>query len=308
MGLNAVESNAPQVHLWDPEARSNEYLKKNPKVDPAHAMHFSSSISSMAPEIKPIEKQTAIAAVNPPKKGFFTEIKEWFEDKWDKFLVFLGIRNPYKPPVRDQTQRSKILERSSPYEIEEDFKYIDVSQSDPLKVMVQILVQQGRLRQDEAFLLTQKILLAQQDLKDIHDQRAAYFAEIAVVNKRTGVTDKINVGLSAAQVVGFIATGIGFIVQAANVVTGGAAAPVEIVVGVLNGIVSGASAMNGWAQRANKQSMDEIQSKFIGKNADRDKIQLNIKISSAAIKDALTAVTAHAEVAQSLIAAQLGKN
>lgn len=210
MALDRIKSHIGPV--WDdPQARSNQYLKKNAKTaSETQASFYASSIQSLTPSV---EKAQAIqldtsksSGLNNQKKGFWNSAWDWVKNKWNSFLEIVGLRKPtVQATERDRNLRTKILQRNSPVDIEDDFKYLDMTTVDPLKVMLAILVRQGELREEQAFLIQQKILLRQEDLKDWHDKDKEIHAELAMINKRGDILEKVNIGVTVAQVISGIA-------------------------------------------------------------------------------------------------------
>lgn len=250
--------------------------------------------------------KSQIPAVTDVKQSVFSDAWDWVKNKWNSVLVYMGIRNPYVAPERDRSIRTKILERKSPNEIDEDFKYLDIANMDPLKVMVAILVQQGLLRNEQAFLVSQKVLLEQEDLKDAHGEKIQLQAELAVIDKRFGILEKVQIGTTGAQVLSFIATAAGVVAGAATIASGGVlAGPIAAVTLVLNGVVGVAQAGNTWLKGDTKKKMDELQSKHIRVNADRDNIQFQLKVDIKDIKKIFNTLTHHAEIGKALIDAQI---
>lgn len=368
MQIKEIKSGSQQ--MWDPQERSNQYLKKKMPLGIESAPYFASSLTSLNPiqnsiqtnKMEPVapkqvsgvtswmsdkyralmklfginQQRTQVEAVQKTdsterlkktagsdqkqqnlsptgnteevQKGFFEKTWDWIKEKWNSFLEFIGVRSSYKPQERDRTNRVKILERKSPNEIDEegDFKYLDFTNTDPLKAMIAILVQQGILRQEQAFLITQKILLGQEDLKDAQAERIQLQAELAVIDKRSGILEKIKIGTTAAQILGFIASAVGVIAGAATVATGGTlSGSLAVVTLVFNGLVGGAQAGNTWLKGNTKQQMEQLQAKYIRKSADRDTIQFQLKVDLKDIKKIFSMLTAHAEIGKALIDGQM---
>jgi hypothetical protein len=254
---------------------------------------------------KKIESSKA-APVEKEEKGFFTKVWDWVKDKWNSFLEFIGVRSSQPLTTeRDRSNRSKILQRTSPHEdLKDDFKYIDITNMDPLKAMIHILVKQGQLRQEEAFLLTQRILLMQEDLKDLHHERMFIHAEIEAVDKKMGTLNKWGVAFSIAQVLGLIASVASVAISAASVVvTGGATAPLAIAITGFNVANGGLTTANTWMKGSTKEKQNELHGKYGAMDDKRKDLQYVIKFNMKDMKNALESLANHAETGTNLIAA-----
>lgn len=331
MSIDRVRSGSQ----WDnPQYRSNDYLKKKAAVCPEQPVPFSSSsITSLKPAM------SAPQAIKQPEhlkkqKNVFNDIGNWIEDKWndtkdwcedtwdtienwvsDKWNSFkdkIGVGNP-KPIVSDRERKSKakILDRHSPLDIEDDFKYLDISTMDPLRVMLAILVRQGELREEQAFLVQQKILLMQEDLKDLHNERNQIHAELALLSKRSGVLEKVEIGITVGQVAAGVVSTAAVVAGASAIATLGATAPVVVVIGsvagILNGVVYGGKAINSWLTADTKEKMDKLQGEMLMRNARREDCQFQLKVDVRDMKKILSSLIGHAETGSTLLSAQYGK-
>ena len=136
-----------QTSNFDPEARSNQYLKKkNLQTEQTTTSFYTSSIMSLNPSKESSQPIAAPAPLKVKKAGALAWLSDtwdaitdktsqawnWITDKtssaWNSFLEFIGVRiPPRKITERDQTARAKIYDRRSPLDIEDDFKYLDFS-------------------------------------------------------------------------------------------------------------------------------------------------------------------------------------
>lgn len=231
----------------------------------------------------------------------------WVSEKWDSFLITIGFRRPPISTERDRAARARITERRSPVEIEDDFKYLDIATTDPLKVMLALLVRQGELREEQAHMITQRILLMQEDLKDIHNERMHIQGELALINKRNEMIEKVTIGITVAQVLSGMVSTAAVVAGAATIATGGAAAPFLIVTGVLAGVVSGAQGVNTLLKADSQEKLDKVQADMLVRTAKRDEIQFQLKIDVKDMKKILGSLTGQAEIGSALLAAQYGK-
>lgn len=305
---------------YEPENRSNQYLKKQANSGlGAQPSLYSSSLLSLKPttetipsietssKIEPKSKSVLNGAWNWVTEGFSTA-GQWTQDKWDSFLVTLGFRKAQNDGHSEhQRARARIQERRSPLDIEEDFKYLDLSAVDPLKVMLALLIRQGELHEEQAFLVQQKILLMQEDLKDIHNQRMEIQAELVLVGKHNAMIEKVTIGITAAQVISGMVSTAAVVAGAATIATGGAAAPFLVVTGALGGVVAGAQAVNTWLRADSKDKLNKLQAEMMARNAKRDEFQFQIRVDVKDMKKILNALTGHAEIGSALLSAQLGK-
>jgi hypothetical protein len=301
-----VESNRYTSILDDTGSDCFQHGSVRPLEDP----YFSSVSSLKDLNLSSDENESKIVVSAVEASSKVNSAWSWIRDKWNSFLVEIGVKKatPQTVEKSKSVAKAKIKDKEIIEEIEEEFQYIEVSQTDPLKAMIDILVRQGIIRQEEAHLLTQKLLQAQSCLKDIHKERMEYKAEIAVLNKKGKTIQKVNVGLTAAQVLGFILSGLSVVAYAATLATGGTAAPIAIVLNVANGIVGGAQAFNTYQKGSNKEAMDKLQSKMLSNNSKKDELQFIMKMDVKELKRALDAVTSYAEMGQMIIASQYGKN
>ena len=301
----------------DPQTRSNQYLLKKQtlnSVEQISSSLYATTIMSLNPSVERSSSIAATSSVNKKTKaGVLDDIGDWFKDKWDwvkdkwnTLLEKVGIKSP--PSITEhRSKRAKITERHSPYDIEEDFKYIDISTTDPLKVMLAVLVRQGHLREEQTFLIQQKVLQMQDDMKVIHEERMELQAQLALVSKREGVLEKVGVSVTVAQVLTGVVTAGAVVATAATVATGGAAAPVLLVVGVLDGVLAGAQAFNTWYKGDTKEKMDKIQGEMLTRHAKREELQFQLKVDVKDMKKILTSIGGQAEIGSSILAAQYGK-
>lgn len=241
-------------------------------------------------------------------KNVFEKTWDWLKDKWNSFLEFIGIRKTTPKSIeRDRSRTAKPIERNSPSEIDEDFKYLDITTMDPLKAMMILLVKQGDLRQEEAAVIYQRVLNMQHSLKDIQDERMKIHAEIALVGKRSGLIEKVDVALNAAQIIAAVTSSAMVVATAATIATGGAAAPLLVVTAVFNGVVHGAKAFNAWLKGDTKEKTDKLKAEMLQKNAEREDCQFQIKLNVDDVKNALTSLTSLSDIGSSLLATQYGK-
>jgi hypothetical protein len=246
------------------------------------------------------------------KAGFFDTIIEWIKDKWNSFLEFIGVRKPAAKTIeKDRTKRAKIQERHSNLDIEDDFKYLDITLMDPLRVMLAVLVKQGELREEQVLLIQQKILHMQEDLKELHEQRMKIHADLAEVGKRAGVLDKVGIVITVGQVIGGIALTAGVVAGAAAIATLGAAAPAAAIIGVvaaiLNGITYAFKAFHTWLTADTKEKMDKLQGEMLTKTAARDEMQFQMKADVENMERIFKDLIGHSETGSALLSAQYGK-
>lgn len=314
MSLDRIQSNS--MRSWeysDAQVRSEAYLKKNAKITPEHSPAFyASSVQSLTPSLETSKvgqvDSSKTMGLSNQKKGFWSNTWEWVKNKWNSFLEIIGIRKPaVQSTERDRSMRTKILERNSSIDIEEDFKYLDIATTDPLKVMLALLVKQGELREEQAFLIQQKILLVQEDLKDIQDQRNVVQAELALVHKRAGIIEKVNVGVTVGQVIAGVASTASVVASAATIATGGAATPLLIITGVVEGVVTGAQALNAWLRTDTKEKMDKLQGEMLKRNEEREGMQFLLKVDVKDMKKILHSIAGHADMGSMILSAQYGK-
>lgn len=325
MAVEGIKSGAV-CSFTDPKERSNNYLKKKQAAQIEQPCPYASSITSLNPASTDM-KTEGIQAVNsrPVKRGVFDSIKDWvsdtvenikdwvsdkadwIKDKWNSFLEFVGIRSPTTTSSRDPSKRAKIMDRHSRLDLEEDFKYLDIATMDPLRVMLAILVKQGELREEQALLIQQKVLLAQEDLKDLHDERMKLNAELALVSERSGVIEKANVVLTVGQVIAGILATAAVVAGAATIATGGAAAPFLVVTGALNGVVHGGKAFTTWYKGTTDEKLNKLQAEMLTKTSKRDEYQFQLKVDVKDMKRILWSLSGHAETGSSILSAQYGK-
>lgn len=301
-----------------------DHAKKSRAADEKKKAVRSAAVSKVPLQKQPVDQKSTNA-----RRGFFDWTKDkfetvgewtadtfqsmgsWFSEKWDSLLVTIGLRTSYISPERDRTRRARIMERKSPLEIDDDFKYLDLSTVDPLKAMLALLVRQGELREEQAFLIQQKILLMQEDLKDLHDERMRIHAELALVDKHYGVIEKVSIGITAAQVVAGVVSTAAVVAGAATIATGGAAAPATIpllvVSGVLDGVVGGAQALNTWFRADSKEKLDRLQGQMLSRTSLREEMQFLLKVDVKDMRKVLGSLTGQAEIGSSLLSAQYGK-
>lgn len=331
MLVEGIKSGRANPYDTDPQARSDNYLKKKQTVQIEQPSPYASSITSLKPVSNDMKTEN-IQAVNakPKTRSVFDNVKDWISDKvevvkdwvsdkvdsikdwvsdkWNSFLEFVGVRTPATTTTaRDPSRRAKIMERRSPLDIEEDFKYIDFSTTDPLRIMLAILVKQGELREEQALLIQQKVLLMQEDLKDLHDERMKLNAELALVSERSGVLETANVVLTVGQVAAGVLATAAVVAGAATIATGGAAAPFLVVTGVLNGVVHGGKAFTTWFQGETNEKLNKLQADMLMKAAKREECQFQVKLSLGDLKRVLAALSGNSETGNSVLAAQSGK-
>jgi hypothetical protein len=249
-----------------------------------------------------------IEALGKQKKGFLYQLGDWIKEKWS---FFSGSSKGSKPAEkiieREYSSQAKPLARRSPKEIDEDFKYLDITAMDPLKAMLAILVKQGELRQEQATLINQQILHRQQDLKALHAERMQIQAELALIGKRAGVLEKVSVGLTVTQALGGIASAAMVVSAAATIATGGVALPLLIVTGVFNGMAGAGQTFNTWLKGDTKNKLNKLQGEMLAKSSQRDEYQFQLKVDVQEIKKALVSLISHAEMGSGLLSAQYGK-
>lgn len=321
MKIHGYHTNDSQI--WNPQTeslnRSNDYLKKKGSCAVEHVSAFHlSTLSSLKPQIE-VDKIDSIkkaddiskqkkASVSDWFKETFEKVTDWFQEKWNDFLVFIGARDPkIKTVERDRSNRARIMERTSMHEIDEDFKYLDITTMDPLKAMIALLVKQGELRQEQAELIYQKVLLMQEDMKDLHHEKMKIQAELAVIGERSGVIQKVNVGLSVAQTITSVASAAMVVATAATIATGGVAAPLLVVTAVFNGLLSGGKAFHAWLKGDVKEKMDKLESEMLKKSAAGEQCQFQIRLQVSDVKNALNSVAGLSEIGSSLLSSQYGK-
>lgn len=308
MSVERVSCIAPLSNL-DQQERSNDYLKNHPQQIPLSS--FASSIVSLSnPSVEPLkeQKESGSKISSTKKSTVLDNVWDWVTDKWDSFLEIIGVKkNPVGSTERDRSKRLKILQGNSALDLQEDFKYLDISTMDPLKVMLAVLVRQGELRQEQAALIQQKILLMQEDLKDLHLERMHVQAELALISKRAGFIEKISIGVTAAQVLAGMLATASVVAGAATIATGGGATPFLVATGVLNFAVAGGRALNTWWAGDTREKLEKLQGEMLMKNAVRDEFQFQLKVDVKDMKNILTALEGHAEIGSSILAAQYGK-
>ncbi len=292
------------------QERSNAYLKKHAAtpLENVQPSIYASSISSLNSNVQPIKTDALSAPLKKKDVGVLDNAVGWIKDKWNGFLKSIGINFfVTDPTTRERSAKAKILDRHSPLDIEDDFKYLDITTMDPLKVMLAILVRQGELREEQAFLVQQKVLLMQEDLKDLHLQRMELKAELALISKREGVIEKVTIGVTAAEVVSGLISTAAVVAGAATIATGGAAAPFLVVTGILGGVVAGAQAITTWIKGDTKAKLDKLQGEMVLRNGKRDECQFQMKIDVKDMKKILNSLTGHAEIGSTILSAQYGK-
>ncbi|MBS4171561.1 MULTISPECIES: hypothetical protein [unclassified Neochlamydia] len=249
-----------------------------------------------------------IEALGKQKKGFLYQLGDWIKEKWSFFSgSSKGSKPAEKIMEREYSSPAKPLARPSFKEIDEDFKYVDITVMDPLKAMLAILVKQGELRQEQATLINQQILHRQQDLKALHAERMQIQAELALIGKRSGVLEKVSVGLTVTQALGGIASAAMVVATAATIATGGAAAPLMFVTGVFNGMAGAGQAFNTWLKGDTKDKLNKLQGELLARTSQRDEYQFQLKVDVQEIKKALVSLISHAEMGSGLLSAQYGK-
>lgn len=279
-----------------------DYVKKS------EAVAIESTVRSTALKSNTSQVQSEAKKITSPpkeeKKSIFSRAWGWVKDKWNSFLEFVGIRKPAVQAIeRDRTKRARIRENHSTRD-EEEFKYIDLSNVDPLKVMIAILIRQGELKEEQALLIKQKILLMQEDMKDLHTERMQIHAELALVGKRAGVIEKVSVGVTVGQVIAGLISTATVVASAATIATGGVASPLLLVTGVLNGILYGAQAVNTWLRGDTKEKMNKLQGDMLSRTATRDEFQFQLKVDVKDMRKILGAIINHAETGSAVLAAQ----
>lgn len=305
-GIKQKESN------WDLAQRAHfdQYVKKQTPMQAEQTQsYYANSIRSLNSENHKHTEKIESVGLKEQKKGFFDPLTDWIKDKWNSFLEFIGVRKKTADNSieRDRKTKAKILQRHSPLDIEDDFKYLDITTMDPLKVMLAILVKQGKLQEEQVSLIQQKILLYQDDLKSLHDERMKVHAQLALIDKRSNVLEKVDVVVSVGQVIAGIASTAGVVATAATIATGGAAAPLVIVMGVVNGAIYGFQAFNTWLRADTKEKMGKLQGEMLTKTGKQDGLQFQMKVDVKDMKRVLSALTGQAEIGSSLLSAQYGK-
>lgn len=281
-----------------------DYVKKS------EAVAVKQAAKTTALNLRSSQKQpeNSPSATSKQDNGFFQKIWKWVKEKWDSFLEIIGVKKPtVNATERDRSKRLRILQANSAVDSEDDFKYLDITKMDPLKAMLVVLVKQGKLTEQQAWLVQQKILLKQEDLKDLHLERMKIQADLALISKRYGLIEKVSIGVTAAQVLAGVASTASVVAGAATIATGGAAAPLFIVVGVLNAVISGGQALNTWWKGDTKDKLDKMQGEMLEKNAIRDEYQFQLKVDVKDMQFILKTLTGHADMGAMVLSAQYGK-
>ncbi|MBN9378247.1 MAG: hypothetical protein BGO14_06230 [Chlamydiales bacterium 38-26] len=298
---------------WHQKSAPIEDLRPSAKLNQnkSHQLSVEKSVQVSKKQAKgPSDNSNQSNNLKQPKenKNVFEKTWDWLKDKWNSLLEWIGIRKATPKSIeRDRSRTAKPIERNSPSEIDEDFKYLDITAMDPLRAMMILLVKQGDLRQEEAAVIYQRVLNMQQSLKDIQDDRMKIHAEIALVGKRSGLIGKVDVALNAAQIIAAVTSSAMVVATAATIATGGAAAPLLVVTAVFNGVVHGAKAFNAWLKGDTKEKTDKLKAEMLQKNAEREDCQFQIKLHVDDVKNALTSLTGLSDIGSSLLATQYGK-